>query len=106
MESALDRLASAEEIRRLMYRYAELVDAARFAEIGELFAHARITAGVGEDEDDRGLEVAAGQDAIADLYRNTNKVHPDGTLRTRHLTTNVSVRTHGRGPPPASVLFP
>ncbi len=91
MESELDRLASAEEIRRLMYRYAELVDAARFDEVGELFAHARITAGNGEDEGDGDLEVAAGRDAVADLYRNTNKVHPDGTLRTRHLTTNVSV---------------
>ena len=30
-------------------------------------------------------------DAIADLYRRTNKVHPDGTLRTRHFTTNLMV---------------
>lgn len=85
MEAALDRLVSAEEIRALMYRYAELVDGARFDEIGELFAHGRITTG------DEGTEVAAGADAVAGLYRSTNKVHPDGTLRTRHLTTNITV---------------
>ena len=32
-----------------------------------------------------------GADAVADLYRHSNKVHPDGTLLTRHLTTNVIV---------------
>ena len=30
-------------------------------------------------------------DAVANLYRSTNRVHDDGTLRTRHLTTNVIV---------------
>ena len=85
MEAALDRLVSAEEIRGLMFRYAELVDGARFNEIGELFAHGRITTG------DEGTEVASGADAVAGLYRTTNKVHPDGTLRTRHLTTNITV---------------
>ena len=29
--------------------------------------------------------------SVADLYRSTNRVHDDGTLRTRHLTTNVIV---------------
>ena len=32
-----------------------------------------------------------GGDAIARLYRSTNRVHDDGTLRTRHVTTNVIV---------------
>ena len=71
-------------ITSLMYRYAESVDAADFDAIAELFAHARITT--------RGMEGATvGAEAVRSLYAGTNKVHPDGTLRTRHLCTNVLV---------------
>jgi len=69
-------------ITTLMYRYAECVDAADFDGIGALFAHGELTT--------RGVPGAVvGADAVRDLYRGTNKVHPDGTLLTRHLTTNV-----------------
>jgi hypothetical protein len=67
-----------------MFRYAECIDAADFAGIGALFAHGRITA--------RGIPGAIeGSDAVRGLYAGTNIVHPDGTLRTRHLCTNVIV---------------
>jgi 3-phenylpropionate/cinnamic acid dioxygenase small subunit len=76
--------ASHHAITTLMYRYAECVDAADFAGIGALFEHGQLTT--------RGLPGAiVGADAVRDLYRGTNKVHPDGTLMTRHLTTNVIV---------------
>jgi len=76
--------ASHHAITTLMYRYAECVDAADFAGIGALFADGRLTT--------RGLPGAiVGADAVRDLYTGTNKVHPDGTLMTRHLTTNVIV---------------
>ena len=71
-------------ITTLMYRYAEYIDAADFDAIGELFAHGKITNEGFPGE----IEGAA---AVANLYRSTNHVHPDGTLRTRHLTTNVIV---------------
>jgi 3-phenylpropionate/cinnamic acid dioxygenase small subunit len=71
-------------ITTLMYRYAECIDAADFEGIGALFAAAVIT-----NEGYPG-EIA-GRDAVAALYRTTNRVHDDGTLRTRHLTTNVIV---------------
>jgi 3-phenylpropionate/cinnamic acid dioxygenase small subunit len=32
-----------------------------------------------------------GADAISSLYRRSNRVHDDGTLRTRHLTANVII---------------
>src|SRR4051812_41651275 len=65
-----------------MYRYAECVDRADFATIGQIFEHAEMTT--------RGMDGAiVGADAVAGLYRHTNKVHPDGTTLTRHLTTNV-----------------
>ena len=67
-----------------MYRYAECVDAADFDGIGALFARGQLTT--------RGMSGAiVGADAIGDLYRSTNRVHPDGTLMTRHLTTNAIV---------------
>jgi 3-phenylpropionate/cinnamic acid dioxygenase small subunit len=71
-------------ITALMYRYVELIDAADFDGIAELFAGARLT--------NEGVDGAVeGGDAIARLYRRLNRVHEDGTLRTRHLTANVLV---------------
>jgi 3-phenylpropionate/cinnamic acid dioxygenase small subunit len=71
-------------ITTLMYRYAECIDAADFDGIAELFAGAVLT-----NEGVPG-EIAGGE-AIGQLYRSTNRVHDDGTLRTRHLTSNVIV---------------
>jgi 3-phenylpropionate/cinnamic acid dioxygenase small subunit len=71
-------------ITTLMYRYVEYVDAADFDGIASLFADGRIT-----NEGVNGAVV--GPDAVRALYENTNRVHADGTLRTRHLTANVMV---------------
>ncbi|HET9728720.1 MAG TPA: nuclear transport factor 2 family protein [Acidimicrobiia bacterium] len=71
-------------ITALLYRYAEYIDAADFDAIGSLFADGKLT-NAGSDD------VMEGGDAIAALYRRTNRVHHDGTLRTRHLTTNVLI---------------
>jgi 3-phenylpropionate/cinnamic acid dioxygenase small subunit len=71
-------------ITSLMYRYTEYIDAADFEAIGALFAGAVMT-----NEGVAG-EIAGG-DAIKQLYTSTNRVHGDGTLRTRHLTANVIV---------------
>ena len=76
--------ASHHAITTLMYRYAECVDAADFDGIGDLFARGEIT--------NRGVPGAiVGRDAVAALYRKTNRVHAGGTLLTRHLTTNVVI---------------
>jgi 3-phenylpropionate/cinnamic acid dioxygenase small subunit len=71
-------------ITTLMFRYAECIDAADFDGIAGLFADAVMT-----NEGVNG-EIAGG-DAIKQLYVNTNRVHDDGTLRTRHLTSNLIV---------------
>jgi 3-phenylpropionate/cinnamic acid dioxygenase small subunit len=71
-------------ITALLYRYAECIDAADFDGIGALFADGRIT-----NEGYRGAIV--GRDAVRNLYAGTNRVHADGTLRTRHLAANVFV---------------
>ena len=71
-------------ITSLMFRYAECVDTADFDGIAELFAHARIT--------NEGVEGAAeGPDAVRNLYLRTNRVHDDGTTRTRHVNANPMV---------------
>jgi 3-phenylpropionate/cinnamic acid dioxygenase small subunit len=71
-------------ITTLLYRYAEYMDAADFDAVADLFGEAVLT-NEGVDGEVRGGE------AIARLYRRTNRVHDDGTLRTRHVTTNVIV---------------
>jgi 3-phenylpropionate/cinnamic acid dioxygenase small subunit len=71
-------------ITSLMYRYAECIDAADFDAIALLFHDATLT--------NEGVEGAVvGGDAIAKLYRHSNRVHDDGTLRTRHVTANLIV---------------
>jgi 3-phenylpropionate/cinnamic acid dioxygenase small subunit len=71
-------------ITTLMFRYVECVDAADFDGIAALFADGEIT--------NEGVKGAiTGSDAVRALYHNTNRVHADGTLRTRHLTANVIV---------------
>jgi 3-phenylpropionate/cinnamic acid dioxygenase small subunit len=71
-------------ITTLMFRYAECIDAADFDGVGALFAAGKITNAGYPGE-------ITGADAVANLYRTTNRVHSDGTLGTRHLTTNVVV---------------
>lgn len=71
-------------ITELMYRYTEYIDAADFDAIGVLFAQGRLTT-----KDVPGS--VDGAEAVANLYRSTNKVHDNGTLRTRHLCVNPIV---------------
>ena len=72
-------------ITTLVYRYAECVDGADFDGLAALFEHGRLRSTSGaSDEGMRGAQIAR-------FYEATNKVHPDGTLRTRHLTTNLIV---------------
>ena len=71
-------------ITTLMYRYADCVDTADFDGIAALFAHGQIT--------NEGVPGAiVGPDAVRTLYEQTNRVHDDGTTRTRHVNSNVLV---------------
>ncbi len=73
-------------IKALMYTYAECVDLARFNELGELFSHGELTSTSAADSGD-----GMSGDDVAAFYAATNKVHGDGTLRTRHVASNVIV---------------
>src|SRR6185436_7798566 len=71
-------------IERLLYMYAERLDAGDFAGVGALFADGEIRAG------DQGSGIR-GADAVRGLYAATVRLHGDGTPRTKHVTTNVVV---------------
>lgn len=80
------------QIQNLLHRYAHLMDQADFDGVGQLFAYADVyfpgDAGVYRKD-------AAG---LAELYRRWTRVYPDtGTLRTRHITTNLILEEDGPG---------
>ena len=80
-------MSAYEEIRNLLGRYCEVMDAGDWPGLGELFAQGRLT-------DGNGNEVAAGSAAVARLYAGMVVLH-DGSPRTRHLTTNPVIDVSG-----------
>ena len=83
--SADDAVAITNEL----YRYAELIDAGRFDDVGRLMEHCAFFYG---EQRDPG---PAGAAAIAESYRSAVVVYPDGTPRTRHVTTNPVIEIDG-----------
>ncbi len=79
----------ATAIANELYRYAELVDAGRFDEVGELMEHC--TFRYGPD----GVDGPSGARAIAASYRDTVITYADGTPRTRHITANPIIELDG-----------
>lgn len=76
------------EIVHLLHRYAELVDAADWTGVGELFAGATVTF---EGPDGEVLAELTGADGVRAGFETTVVVHDDGTPRTRHLVSNPVV---------------
>ncbi|MCV7099530.1 nuclear transport factor 2 family protein [Mycobacterium palustre] len=67
------------QITNLLYRYAECIDAGDLAGAAALFAHARIRIGGAETID---------ADRLLAIWKSLIVLHPDGTPRTKHVTTN------------------
>jgi uncharacterized protein (TIGR02246 family) len=81
--SSVQETAS-EAITKLIYTYAERIDAGDFAGVAEVFADATLTfEGFGD--------AVAGREAIEALYTRTTRRYEDGTPRTKHVMTNVMV---------------
>lgn len=74
---------SAREIENLVYAYAERIDSGDLAGVAELFAHGRIEAAPGV--------VYEGAEQVRTMYDGATRLYPDGTPRTKHITTNVAV---------------
>ena len=75
---------AAEAITKLIYSYAERIDAGDFAGVAQLLAYATLTfEGFGD--------AVTGPDAIERLYARSTRRYEDGTPRTKHVMTNVMV---------------
>jgi ketosteroid isomerase-like protein len=71
-------------VTKLIYTYAERIDAGDFAGVAEVLEHATLTfEGFGD--------AVTGRDAIEQLYTRTTRRYEDGTPRTKHVMTNVIV---------------
>jgi 3-phenylpropionate/cinnamic acid dioxygenase small subunit len=85
---------SARDIERLLYTYAERIDAGDFDGLAELFAHGRVC-GV---EDGPPETVFEGRDRVRALYGMTTRIYDDtGTPKTHHVTTNARIEVDEEG---------
>ena len=81
-------MPSHRHVENLIGRYAELVDNGDFDAVGKLFADATF-AGSGT--------AYTGSDAVTGMLHAQIQVYPDGTPRTRHVTTNLIVEVDEEG---------
>ncbi len=72
-------------IERIVYGYAERVDAGDFEGLAALFAHATYKGG---GPDDPGV---VGADAVLAIQERMVRRYGDGTPRTKHVTTNLVI---------------
>jgi hypothetical protein len=71
-------------ISNLVMSYAELLDLGDLDGVGELFAH-------GEIISRPDAPVRRGRDEVIAMYRAAVRLYPDGTPRTKHVTTNLII---------------
>ena len=76
-------------IENLIYSYAERIDAGDFAGVAALFRHGRSEAVPGV--------FIEGEDQVLGLYESSTRRYDDGTPRTRHMTTNVTITVDDTG---------
>jgi ketosteroid isomerase-like protein len=70
-----------EQIRNLLGRYCELIDAGDFGALAALFADATLA-------DDQGKVFATGAEEMRTMWE-AQTIRYDGSPRTKHLTTNI-----------------
>ena len=80
-------MSDEDEIRNLLGSYCEVMDAADWASLGALFADGELSA-------ENGAVVAAGSDAVRQLYERGTKLY-DGSPCTRHITANSIIEVDG-----------
>ena len=77
-------------IETLIMTYAERVDLGDFAGVADLFDGATYRSALGDD-----VMVQGGRDAVLNTFETLVRRYPDGTPRTKHVTTNVMVEVDG-----------
>ena len=77
-------------IETLIMTYAERVDLGDYAGVADLFDGATYRSALGDD-----VMVQDGRDAVLNTFETLVRRYPDGTPRTKHVTTNVMVEVEG-----------
>jgi 3-phenylpropionate/cinnamic acid dioxygenase small subunit len=78
-------LQAYHQITHLLHVYAEHIDNGNFVALGELFIYGSVI-------NNNGKNVAAGKEAIVNLYKNSTRIYPDSdTPHTQHIISNISV---------------
>ena len=77
-------------IETLIMTYAERVDLGDYAGVADLFDGATYRSALGDD-----VMVQDGRDAVLATFETLVRRYPDGTPRTKHVTTNVMVEVSG-----------
>jgi len=72
------------QIQNLVYRYAELIDLGDFEGLGHLLDGAEVGSAGSHGS-------LSGHDAVVAMFTSTTRRYPDGTPRTKHVTTNCIV---------------
>ena len=77
-------------ISNLIYEYARLIDLGDFDGIGDLFQRGKIIF-----KDSEQITEISGSKEIKELYEKTTRLYDDGTPRTHHATTNITLAING-----------
>ena len=70
----------------IIYEYARRIDSGDFDGIGELFKRGKIIF-----KDSQQITEISGSKEIKELYEKTTRLYDDGTPRTHHATTNITL---------------
>lgn len=90
-------MSDEQAIANLIYLYAERIDLGDFEGVGDLYAHAGVTAEPGEAGETRGAA------AVTDMYKTWTRRYPSATsptgwtLHTKHVTTNMQIHIDAGG---------
>jgi 3-phenylpropionate/cinnamic acid dioxygenase small subunit len=87
-----------DDIERLLFTYAERIDAGDFDGVADLFADAVITS---EGSDRRII----GRDGALAMYEGSTRRYPNGTPLTKHVTTNVMIEVDHDGATATSYAY-
>ena len=82
-------LSDERQILNLLHLYCELQDAADFVGVSELFRHSSYIVA--------GAESHFGYDEVYALKTTHDRTYDDGTLRTKHVTTNTILEIDDNG---------
>jgi hypothetical protein len=82
-------LSDEREILNLLHLYCELQDAADFAGVAELFRYSGYNVAGGDAHH--------GYDEVYALKTKHDRTYADGTLRTKHVTTNTILELESSG---------